>query len=75
MALTLDGSQAGQHRWAGLRTGAAAEQTPPPVVGGRCLNCDLVLKILKTHINLKCRVVLNRDHLKLLCKAVWSNYQ
>lgn len=56
MVLTLDGSQAGQHWWAGLRTGAAAEQTPPPVVGGRCLNCDLVLKILKTHINLKCRV-------------------
>lgn len=32
MVLTLDGSEAGQHRGAARWTGTAAEQTPPPVV-------------------------------------------
>ncbi len=32
MVLTLDGSQAVQHRRTGLRTGPAAEQTPPSIM-------------------------------------------
>lgn len=43
--LTLDGSQARQHRWTSGRAGTAAKQTPPSIMGRRCLHSDFVLKI------------------------------
>lgn len=45
MVLTLDCSQTRQHRWTIWGGGAAAEQTPPSIVGWRNLNCDFMLKI------------------------------
>ena len=64
MVPTLDGSQAGEHGRTGRGAGTAAEGALLPIVGGRGLHGDFMLKIYK-QTNKQTNNIIERSFLQI----------